>query len=161
MERKRGAFDGGDRGDGERHRGDGGAVGRRDPPAPRRAPRVRRGGWMAPGRRALSGALAVVAGRHGTRGGAREGPGRDESLQGADPREMEECRRFVVTRSTDDGMVSIEIWLHPEEAARVMKGLEAAADELGDGLSADTSRRLLCDAGVVPVLADGAGRTID
>jgi hypothetical protein len=32
---------------------------------------------------------------------------------------------------------------------------------LGDGFSAETSRRLLCDAGVVPVLEDGAGRIID
>ena len=33
--------------------------------------------------------------------------------------------------------------------------------ELGDGISAGVSRRLLCDAGVVPVLEDGQGRAID
>ncbi len=33
--------------------------------------------------------------------------------------------------------------------------------ELGDGISAETSRRILCDAGVVPMLEDERGRTID
>ena len=33
--------------------------------------------------------------------------------------------------------------------------------ELGDGISAEVSRRLLCDAGVVPMLEDEAGKTID
>jgi hypothetical protein len=33
--------------------------------------------------------------------------------------------------------------------------------ELGDGISAETSRRILCDAGVVPMLEDEQGKTID
>jgi hypothetical protein len=33
--------------------------------------------------------------------------------------------------------------------------------EAGDGLSAATSLRLLCDAGVVPLVEDEAGQTID
>jgi hypothetical protein len=33
--------------------------------------------------------------------------------------------------------------------------------DLGDGLSSETCRRLLCDAGVVPMVEDGAGKTID
>ena len=33
--------------------------------------------------------------------------------------------------------------------------------EVGDGLSAETCRRLLCDAGVVPMLEDASGKTID
>ena len=33
--------------------------------------------------------------------------------------------------------------------------------EAGDGLSAETCRRLLCDAGVVPMLDDASGKTID
>jgi hypothetical protein len=33
--------------------------------------------------------------------------------------------------------------------------------ELGDGVSAEVSRRLLCDAGVVPMLEDDEGKTID
>ena len=166
-------------------------------------------------------------------------------------REQEECRRYVVQRSTDDGMVSTQVRLHPEEAARFMRALEllgggnladgavaladlalsgtgaaevarregegdssageriaapppdespqrppppaesrrrsarpaesrrrtvrppvevvvhvSAADlegvtELGDGISAEVCRRLLCDAGVVPMLEDERGRTID
>jgi hypothetical protein len=119
-------------------------------------------------------------------------------------REAEECRRYAVERATDDGMVSIQLRLHPEEAARVMKALEVCAEggnladgavamaeaalagggngavrppvevvvhvaaeslqgetALGDGISAEGCRRLLCDSGVVPMLEDGRGRTID
>ena len=112
----------------------------------------------------------------------------------------EECRRYVVSRATDDGMVSIQLRLHPDEAARVLKAFEVAGDgnladgavrvaesalvggevvrppveavihidadtlaghtEPGDGLSAETSRRLLCDSGVVPML-EREGETID
>jgi hypothetical protein len=132
------------------------------------------------------------------------------SQVGANPRD-EEDRRWVVSRQTDDGMVSIQIRLLPEEAARVLRAIEAAADgapladgavaladnllagastsntdggertvrapvevivhvdaatltgqtDAGDGLSAETCRRLLCDAGVVPILEDSSGRTID
>jgi hypothetical protein len=118
----------------------------------------------------------------------------------------EDDRRWVAARKTDDGMVSIQIRLHPDEAARLMRALELGADsgsladgavaladsalagmpgaegpirppveivvhieaatlegqtELGDGLSAATCRRLLCDAGIVPLSEDGAGKTID
>jgi hypothetical protein len=38
----------------------------------------------------------------------------------------EECRRFVRTRDTDDGMVCIEARLRPEEAATLLRELEAA-----------------------------------
>jgi Domain of unknown function (DUF222) len=118
-------------------------------------------------------------------------------------------RRWVASRQTDDGMVSIQLRLHPDEAARFLRALEHCADrgsladgavaladsalagtreaqgdgpaplrppvevvvhveaatlegqtEAGDGLSAETCRRLLCDAGVVPMLED-AGKTID
>jgi hypothetical protein len=115
-----------------------------------------------------------------------------------------EGRRYVVERTTEDGMVSIQLRLLPEEAARVMKAFEVAGSgnradgavavadaalggkldagsvrppvevvvhvqaadlegrtELGDGVSAEVSRRLLCDAGVVPMLEDDEGRTID
>ena len=127
------------------------------------------------------------------------------ALAGADEKEVE-GRRYVVERPTEDGMVSIQLRLLPDEAARVMKALEVvgagnradgavalaeaalgghlagaggsvrppvevvvhvqAADlegrtELGDGISAGVSRRLLCDAGVVPILEDDHGRTID
>ena len=127
-----------------------------------------------------------------------------------DSRSADDDRRWVVARQTDDGMVSIQLRLRPDEAARVMRALEHCADrgsladgavaladtalsgtpsgtkdgqgpvrppveivihveaaslegttEAGDGLSAETSRRLLCDAGVVPLLEDGNGRTID
>ena len=133
-------------------------------------------------------------------------------LEGADEREVE-SRRYVVERPTEDGMVSIQLRLLPEEAARVMKALEVMGDgnradgavalaeaalagrlvghgadgddepasvrppvevvvhvqaadlegrtELGDGISSEVSRRLLCDAGVVPILEDEQGKTID
>jgi hypothetical protein len=109
-------------------------------------------------------------------------------------------------------MVSIQIRLLPDEAARLMRAIELGADrgsladgavalaetmlsgssgadvaaggasairppvevavhisaanlegttEVGDGLSAETCRRLLCDAGVVPMLEDDSGKTID
>ena len=125
---------------------------------------------------------------------------------GPDPRQVDD-RRWVDTRATDDGMVSIQIRLLPDEAARVMRAIEAAAaaeqgsladgavaladaalvpapagspvrppvevvvhvaaetleghTEAGDGLSAETCRRLLCDAGVVPLVEDAAGQTVD
>jgi hypothetical protein len=143
-----------------------------------------------------------------------------QSLEGVDPSEVEDGRRWVETRQTDDGMVSIQIRVMPEEAARVMKAIEHCADgpslrrrrgcpvgtggrsladgavalaeaalagspgegsirtpvevvvhvtaadligetPQGDRISAEASRRLLCDAGVVPLLEDAAGKTID
>jgi hypothetical protein len=126
-----------------------------------------------------------------------------QSLDGVDPREVEDGRRWVETRQTDDGMVSIQIRVLPEEAARVMKAIEhcaggrsladgavALAEEAlagspggegsikspvevvvhvnaadligetpdGDRISAEASRRLLCDAGVVPMLEDAEGK---
>jgi hypothetical protein len=171
---------------------------------------------------------------------------------GQDPRVVEDERRWVVSRPTEDGMVSIQIRLLPDEAARVMRAIELGADsgsladgavamaetmlsgshganaggvssgadagggasgavagagarcadggagepsaeapseaaragrvpirppvevvvhitaanlegttEVGDGLSAETCRRMLCDAGVVPMLEDASGKTID
>ena len=112
----------------------------------------------------------------------------------------DEGRRYVHSRATDDGMVSIQVRLHPDEAAQVLKawdeigegnpadgavraaqaalagreivrppveavvhidaeGLEGHT-ELGDGISAEVCRRLLCDCGVVPALEE-RGRTID
>ena len=132
-----------------------------------------------------------------------------QSLSAEEARRADDERRYVATRATDDGMVSIQLRLHPDEAARVMKALEVCAEggrlvdgavamadsalaggaespggsgagrppveavvhvsaetlaghtERGDGISAEGSRRLLCDAGVVPLLEDGAGRIID
>ncbi len=176
-----------------------------------------------------------------------------DRLDPAAARTQEECRRYVVQRSTDDGMVSTQVRLHPEEAARFMRAMQqlgggnladgavalaevvlaahaapdvpasrstaasppdggnassqagglssagpgpgagtdpepphaesssrrltvrppvevvvhiSAADlegvtELGDGISAETCRRLLCDCGVVPMLEDERGHTID
>ena len=133
-----------------------------------------------------------------------------QSLSAEEARRADDELRYVTTRATDDGMVSIQLRLHPDEAARVMKALEVCAEggrlvdgavsmadsalaggpsgegdppglgrplveavihicgktltghtELGDGISAEGARRLLCDAGVVPVLEDGADRIID
>jgi hypothetical protein len=120
-----------------------------------------------------------------------------------DTREVE-ARRYVVERASEDGMVSIQLRLLPDEAARVMKAMEVAGNgnradgvvalaemalaggaregsvrppvevvlhvqaadlegrtELGDGVSAEVCRRVLCDAGVVPMLEDEEGKTID
>src|SRR5262245_15302212 len=57
------------------------------------------------------------------------------SLAGEDPRAVEDERRWVETRATDDGMVSIQIRLHPDEAGRVIRALELCADggSLADG----------------------------
>jgi hypothetical protein len=126
------------------------------------------------------------------------------ALDGESAEEVEE-RRYVVERPTGDGMVSIQLRLLPDEAARIMKAFEVAGSgnradgavalaemalaggalegasvrppvevvvhvqaddlegrtELGDGISAEVSRRLLCDAGVVPILEDEHGKTID
>jgi len=49
----------------------------------------------------------------------------------------------------------VEVVLHVSAAE--LQGVT----ELGDGISAETSRRLLCDCGVVPMLEDEQGRTID
>jgi hypothetical protein len=110
-------------------------------------------------------------------------------------------RRYVTSRSTDDGMVSIQLRLHPDEAARVLKAFDEVGEgnladgavrvaeatlvggggvvrppveavihidaatleghtEPGDGISAESARRLLCDSGVVPML-EREGETID
>jgi Domain of unknown function (DUF222) len=48
---------------------------------------------------------------------------------------LEDERRWVVSRATEDGMVSIQIRLLPDEAARLMRAVEVAADHssLADG----------------------------
>jgi hypothetical protein len=51
---------------------------------------------------------------------------------GREAREVE-ARRYVVERATEDGMVSIQLRLLPDEAARVMKAMEVA----GNGNRAD------------------------
>ncbi len=48
-----------------------------------------------------------------------------------------------------------------EVVVHVQAGDLEGRTELGDGISAEVSRRLLCDAGVVPMLEDESGRTID
>jgi hypothetical protein len=142
-----------------------------------------------------------------------------QSRNEKDPRPLEDERRWVMSRGTEDGMVSIQVRLLPEEAARVMKAFEISstsgsladgavalaelalagvagdrfgpdgsevtdrsraasvrppvevvvhvsaetlegATELGDGIPSEVSRRLLCDAGVVPLL-EAKGKTID
>jgi hypothetical protein len=139
----------------------------------------------------------------------------------ADP-EIEETRRWVRQRGTDDGMVRVTASLHPDEAARLMKAIEVSAEapgeaaradgimamasatlgevkpratdhsgsgdmpsctirrpaveavvkveidadtlegrfEDGAGVSAESCRRLLCDAGVVPAAVDDRGQPL-
>src|SRR5688572_30319134 len=59
-----------------------------------------------------------------------------QSLQGVDPKTVEDERRYVASRGTDDGMVSIQLRLHPEEANRVLKALQVASNggNLADGV---------------------------
>jgi hypothetical protein len=110
-----------------------------------------------------------------------------------------EPARWVRSRATADGMVTVEAHLRPEEAARVLQACDAAPGSRADGLmhlaeaalrgdrpdrppvevtvhvdaatltgragdagvSAETSRRLLCDSGIVASVEDGRGRTLD
>ncbi len=113
-----------------------------------------------------------------------------------------ERNRYLRQRHTDDGMVSIELRLRPDEAAKVVKAIEAAAESKplidgavalaeaalrgdkvtrspvdvtvhvdasdlsghtddGTGVSAETTRRLCCDAGLTPVIEDADGKTLD
>jgi hypothetical protein len=107
--------------------------------------------------------------------------------------------RWVHVRTTDEGMVRIELQLRPEEATRILQAADVSAEtrpegfvalaeaalrgdrpdrpptevlfhidaatlqgHSGDaGVSAETSRRLLCDAGVVPILEDAEGTPLD
>src|SRR5688572_9861475 len=55
-----------------------------------------------------------------------------KALDGADRKEVED-RRWVVSRPTDDGMVSIQVRLHADEAARVLRAWQVA----GEGKMAD------------------------
>ena len=57
------------------------------------------------------------------------------SQTGQDARLCEDERRWVVSRPTEDGMVSIQIRLRPDEAASIMRALELGADggSLADG----------------------------
>src|SRR5262245_58859871 len=52
-----------------------------------------------------------------------------------DPGGHRDDRRYVASRRTDDGMVSIELRLHPDEAARVLAAFESLTGpgELADG----------------------------
>jgi hypothetical protein len=54
---------------------------------------------------------------------------------GQDPGVIEDERRWVVSRPTEDGMVSIQIRLLPDEAARLMRAIELGAGRgsLADG----------------------------
>jgi hypothetical protein len=110
-----------------------------------------------------------------------------------------EPQRWVHVRTTDEGLVRIELQLRPDEASRILEAADVSAETRPDGfvamaeaalrgdrpdrppteillhidagtlqghsadagLSAETSRRLLCDAGVVPVLEDGLGAPLD
>jgi len=119
-----------------------------------------------------------------------------------------ENRRWVRSRTTDDGLVRLDVLLPPDEAERVLKAIDACAEtRLGDaaldradglvaladdrlrgnapdrspvditlqidaatlqgqlpdgtGVSAETARRLCCDAGIAPVLEDADGTTLD
>jgi hypothetical protein len=49
----------------------------------------------------------------------------------------------------------VEVRVHIEASSLV------GSTESGDGISPETSRRLCCDAGIVPVLEDGAGKVLD
>ena len=55
-------------------------------------------------------------------------------IERSDPRAIEECKRYVLQHSTDDGMVSIQVRLLPDEAARVMRAFEVfGSGNLADG----------------------------
>src|SRR5688500_13706244 len=77
------SVDGGDRGAGGGDRGDGGDRRHCDASVSQPAARVRSGGWVAPGGGAVVCALAVVAGRDGSGGGAGEGAGGEEARRAA------------------------------------------------------------------------------
>jgi hypothetical protein len=73
------------------------------------------------------------------------------SMKGEDPRAIEDLR-WVETRPTDDGMVSIQIRLLPDEAARLLRAIEVAAagGSLADGAVALADASLI---GTVPASA--------
>ena len=87
-------------------------------------------------------------------------------LEGRDPRAIEECKRYVLQHSTDDGMVSIQVRLLPDEAARVMRAFEVfGAGNLADGAVALAEHALLRGTTVgqdpedpAAVAQEGAGR---
>src|SRR5690349_43908 len=68
--------------------------------------------------------------------------------------EGDERRRYVTSRATDDGMVSSQVRLFPEEAARLMKAFESAAEsgDLADGAVALADGRLGGGSGVAEVV---------
>jgi len=114
----------------------------------------------------------------------------------------EEDRRWVSSRSTDDGMVRITMQLRPDEAAQVMLAIDVSAETSnradgvaamaeatlrgtaaersptevvvnidagsltgqlsdGHGVSAETCKRLLCDAGIIPAMTDANGAVLN
>ena len=82
------------------------------------------------------------------------------ALDAAAPSPNRRCEGLVeladqVTRGTHALRNPTEVLLHIEAS-----DLSGFTDE-GAGVSAETSRRLLCDAGVVPVLCDETGKTLD
>ena len=64
------------------------------------------------------------------------------------------CERTLRGKGGDEGCSPVEVIVHVDAAT-----LKGRTDN-GDGLSAETCRRLLCDAGVVP-LEEDRGKTID
>ena len=65
-------------------------------------------------------------------------------IQPRDPAKPPE--RYLYVRDTDDGRVRIEIQLPPDEAARLLKACDAAADSRVDGLLAMAEATLRGDA---------------
>src|SRR4029079_5459150 len=69
---------------------------------------------------------------------------RVKRIERDDPNAIEECKRYVLQHSTDDGMVSIQVRLLPDEAPRVMRAFEVCgAGNLADGAVAVAEQALL------------------
>jgi hypothetical protein len=78
---------------------------------------------------------------------------------GQDARVIEDERRWVVSRPTEDGMVSIQIRLLPDEAARLMRAIElgAAHGSLADGAVALAETVLLGSSSAADARRDSCG----
>ena len=79
-------------------------------------------------------------------------------------RAMEQHQKQSLTyRYDDDDMLVIQGRFTPEQGAMLLKALETAdtGPDPVQEISAETSRRLACDASVVPIVTNAEGQTLN
>lgn len=88
---------------------------------------------------------------------------RCQRLQDPEDADWQHEKRELTCRFDDDGSMIIRGRLPAEQGALIMKALELAmdrADNAADDVTAETSRRIACDASIVRLVADEDGEPL-